>query len=193
MNNRFKLRLIAVTVAAMAVPMVAAGPGLAAQQLNGVFHIGSGSYIRMGLPNGGYFANPYSKDSNKTYTTILSGVGGGIRTGVAQKAPSPAFSAHGNSLANSIITPTNFTGILFGVVTTVPPTFSVSGDKLTGYLRHLYAQWNKQSFLQGNVAYGTYNSRTHQYTLTWATKVVGGPFDGYTGHWHLQGTFSPSR
>ena len=193
MTNRFRLRLIAAAVSAMAVPMVAAVPGLAAQQLNGVFHIGSGSYIRMGLPNGGYFANPYSKDSNKTYTTILSGVGGGIRTGVAQKAPSPAFSAHGNSLANSIITPTNFTGILFGVVTTVPPTFSVSGDKLTGYLRHLYAQWNKQSFLQGNVAYGTYNSRTHQYALTWATKVVGGPFDGYTGHWHLQGTFSTSR
>ena len=192
MTNPFKPRLIAVIVAA-AVPMIATAPALAAQELNGVFHIGAGSYIRMGLPNGGYFANPYSKDSNKTYTTILSGVGGGIRTGVAQKAPSPAFSAHGNSLANSIITPTNFTGILFGVVTTVPPTFSVSGDKLTGYLRHLYAQWNKQSFLQGNVAYGTYNSRTHQYALTWATKVVGGPFDGYTGHWHLQGTFSPSR
>ena len=51
------------------------GPALAAQELHGVFHIGSGSYIRMGLPNGGFFANPYSKDSNKTYTLISSGVG----------------------------------------------------------------------------------------------------------------------
>jgi hypothetical protein len=192
MNNRFKLRLIAVTVAAMAVPMVAAGPALAAHELNGVFHIGAGSYIRMGEPDGKFFGNPYSKDSNNTYTLISSGVGGGIRSGVAQKAPSPAFSAKGNSLANSIVTPTNFTGILFGVVTTAPPTFYVSGDTLTGYIRSLYAQWNKQTFFQGNTAHGTYNSRTHHYTLAWHTEVHGGPFDGYTGYWYLQGTFSPS-
>jgi hypothetical protein len=193
MTNRIKLRLIVAAVSAMAVPLVAAAPGLAAQQLNGVFHIGAGSYIRMGEPNGKFFANPYSKDSNKTYTTILSATGGGLRTGVAQTAPSPAFDSKGNSLANSIITPTSFTGIRFGVVTTVPPTFSLSGDKITGYLRHLYAQWNKQTFLQGNVVSGTYNGRTHAYSLSWATKVTSGPFVDYTGYWHLQGTFSPSR
>lgn len=191
MTNRFKLRLLAAAVSAMAVPMMAAGPGLAAQQLGGVFHIGPGSYIRMGLPSGGFFSNPYSKASNKTYTPFLSGVGGGIRAGVAQTAPSPAFDRHGNSLANSIITPTNFTGIRFGIVTTVPPTFYVSGNRLTGHLRNLYAEWNKQTFRQGNIVYGTYSSRTHYYTLTWQTKVHGGPFDGYTGYWHLQGTYSP--
>jgi hypothetical protein len=191
MTNRLKLRLMATAVSAMAVPLVAAGPGLAAQRLNGVLHIGSGSYIRMGLPGGGFFSNPYSKDANKTYTTFVSGVGGGIRAGVAQKAPSPAFDAHGNSLANSIITPTNFTGIRFGVVTTVPPTFYLSGNRLTGHLRNLYAEWNKQTFRQGAIVSGTYNSATHHYTLTWQTKVLGGPFDGYTGYWHLQGTVSP--
>jgi hypothetical protein len=192
MTNRLKRRLIVAALSAMAVPMLAAGPGLAAQKLNGVFHIGAGSYIRMGLPNGGFFKNPYSKDANKSYTLISSSASGGIRSGVAQKAPSPAFSSHGNSLANSIINPTNFTGILFGVVTTVPPTFTVSGNKLTASIRHLYAQWNKQTFLQGNIAYGTYNSHTHAYSLSWHTEVNGGPFDGYTGYWHLQGTFSPS-
>jgi hypothetical protein len=192
MTNPFKLRLIAVTVAAMAIPMVATGPALAAQQLNGIFHIGAGSYIRMGLPNGGFFKNPYSKDANKTYTLIASGPGGGIRTNVVQNAPSPAFTAHGNSRANSIITPTNFTGILFGVITTVPPTFSLSGDTITGHLRHLYAQWNKQTFLQGNTVYGTYDSRNHHYVLSWHTTVQGGPFVGYIGYWRLQGTFSPS-
>jgi len=123
MSTRVKLRLIA-AIAAAAVPMVATAPALATKELNGVFHIGSGSYIRMGLPNGkGFFANPYSKDANKTYTLIASGAGGGIRTGVTQNAPSPAFDANGNSRANSIIAPTNFTGILFGIVTTVPPSF----------------------------------------------------------------------
>ena len=130
---------------------------------------------------------------NKTYTPIVSGVGGGIRSGVVQKAPSPAFDRHGNSLANSIITPTNFTGIRFGVVTTVVPSFSLSGNTVTGRLRHLYAEWNKQTFRQGNIVYGTYNSRTHRYVLTWHTVVHGGPFDGYTGYWRLQGTFSPYR
>jgi hypothetical protein len=190
MTNRVKLRLIAVIVTA-AVPMVATVPALATQQLNGVFHIGPGSYIRMGTPGGGFFKNPYAKDANKTYTPILSGVGGGIRTGVVQNAPSPAFDRHGNSRADSIITPTNFTGISFGVVTTVVPSFSLSGNTITGHLRHLYAEWNKQTFLQGNTVYGTYNSRTHHYVLTWQTEVQGGPFDGYTGHWRLTGTFSP--
>jgi hypothetical protein len=191
MTNRFKLRLLAAAVSAMTMPLVAAAPGLAAQQLGGVFHIGAGSYIRMGTPSGGFFSNPYSKDSNKTYTTFVSGVGGGIHAGVAQNAPSPAFDSHGNSLANSIITPTSFTGIRFGVITTVPPTFYVSGNQLSAHIRNLYAEWNKQTFRQGGIVSGTYSSRTHQYSLTWQTKVHGGPFDGYTGYWHLQGTVSP--
>ena len=191
MTNRLKLRLIAAIVTAV-VPIVAAAPALAAQELNGVFHIGAGSYIRMGTPGGGFFPNPYSKDSNKSYTLIASGVGGGVRTGVEQRAPSPAFDSHGNSRANSIITPTNFTGILFGVVTTAPPSFYLSGDKLTAHIRHWYAEWNKQTFLQGAIASGTYNSRTHHYVLSWHTKVHGGPFDGYTGYWRLSGTFSPT-
>jgi hypothetical protein len=191
MTNRFKLRLLAMAVAtSVAVSMLATGPAFAAQLLHGTFHIGPGSYIRMGLPNGGFFTNPYSKARNKTYTTIASGVGGGIQTATAQNAPSPAFDSHGNSLANSIIAPTNFTGIKFGVITTVAPSFWLSGNTITGYMRHLYAQWNKQTFLQGNTVYGTYNSSTHHYVLSWHTTVHGGPFDGYHGYWHLQGTFS---
>ena len=171
--------------------MIATAPALAAQELNGVFHIGAGSYIRMGTPGGGFFPNPYSKDSHKSYTLITSGVGGGIRSGVTQNAPSPPFDRHGNSRANSIITPTNFTGILFGAITTVAPSFTLSGDTITGHLRHLYAQWNKQTFLQGNTVYGTYNRHTRHYTLAWHTEVYNGPFDGYTGYWRLSGTFSP--
>jgi hypothetical protein len=146
----------------------------------------------MGLPSGGFFSNPYSRSADKTYTPIISGPGGGIRTGVAQTAPSPAFDRHGNSRANSIITPTNFTGILFGVVTSVPPTITLSGSTIEARLRHLYAQWNRQTFLQGAIVFGTYNSRTGHYSMSWQVKVHGGPFDGYTGHWHLQGTFSRS-
>ncbi len=190
MNTKTKLRLLALATAAI-IPALGAGPAMAST-LNGVLHIGAGSYIRMQLPSGGYFANPYSKDNNKTYTLIRSSKTGGITSGRAQKAPSPAFDSHGNSLATSIIEPTSFTGIDFGAITTVAPTFTLSGTKLTVSLRHLYAEWNKQSFLQGAIATGTYNAKNHSYVLNWHTIVKGGAFDGYTGWWHLQGTFSPS-
>jgi hypothetical protein len=192
MTTRSTLRMLAATVATGAAVLATSAPALATQQLNGVFHVGAGSYIRMGLPSGGFFSNPYSRDANKTYTLIQSSAGGGLRTGVAQQAPSPAFDSHGDSRAGAIISPTNFTGIRFGVITTVPPTITVSNGRLTAAIRHLYAQWNKQTFQQGAIASGTYNSGTHQYSLSWHTVVHGGPFDGYTGYWHLQGTFSGS-
>jgi hypothetical protein len=188
-----RLKLLVAVLAASVVPTLTTGQALAGTiQVKGVFHIASGSYIRMQLPSGGYFDNPYSALSNKTYTAVASSASGGISTASAQPAPNPAFDSHGNSLASSIIRPTSFTGIKFGVTTTVVPSFYVSGSKLTAYIRHLYAQWNKQTFLQGAIAFGTYNSRTHAYSLTWQAVVHGGPFDGYTGHWHLQGTFTPS-
>jgi hypothetical protein len=40
---------------------------------------------------------------------------------------------------------------------------------------------------------GTYNSKTHAFVLTWASAVIGGPFNSFTGYWHLQGRFIPSR
>jgi hypothetical protein len=187
-GRNLKLRLLAVPLT-LAVLALTAGPAMAGQ-LNGVFHIGSGSWIRMGLPTGGFFNNPYSKDSNKSYTLIASSANGGVRTGVAQKAPSPAFDSKGDSLASSIFTPTSFTGISFGAITTVPPTATVSGTHLTLKIRNLYAEWNKQSFKQGAIAQGTYNSRTHHYQLDWHTTVKGGAFANYTGYWQLEGTFT---
>ena len=61
--------------------------------------------------------------------------------------------------------------------------------------------WNGQQFNQGapkpdgsspgiTVApKGTYDPATGKYVLEWASQIVGGPFDGYTGVWHLEGTF----
>ena len=189
MKARSTLR-VAVTLAALAAPSLAATSSAAAATLNGVFKIGSGSYFRMGEPNGSFFANPYSADSNKTYTLITSGSGGGLRTGVVQKAPSPAFDARGDALAGAIIKPTNFTGIRFGLATTSAPSISVSGGHLSGQINGLVAEWNKQVFKQGNKVTGTYSASTRRYVLTWSALIKGGPFNGFTGYWRLQGTFS---
>ena len=165
----------------------------AAAELKGVFHIDTGSYIRLREPKSGpFFKNPYSADTNKTYTLVTSGSQGGLRTGVTQPAPTPAFDAKGNSLSGAIIKPANFTGILFGLATTSAPSISVSDNKLTGQLDGLVAQWNKQTFKQGGTVTGTYNAKTHRYVLTWTSLVSGGPFNGFTGYWRLQGTFSAS-
>jgi hypothetical protein len=61
--------------------------------------------------------------------------------------------------------------------------------------------WNGQQFSQGSPKpdgsrpgitsdpKGSYAAKTGKYTLEWASQVVGGPFNGFTGSWHLEGTF----
>jgi len=39
---------------------------------------------------------------------------------------------------------------------------------------------------------GTYDSATHAFVITGASEIVGGPFNGFTGYWHLPGTFAPA-
>ena len=36
---------------------------------------------------------------------------------------------------------------------------------------------------------GPYDAKTGKYTLEWSSAIVGGPFDGFTGVWHLEGAF----
>ncbi len=188
-------RLGAVLVA-VAVLAIAAAPAGAAQ-LKGVFRISAGSYFRMEEPTGAkvkYFSNPYSTDANKTYTLVTAGTSGGLRAGALQPAPSPAFDAKGDSLAALIIAPTNFTGIKFGLVTVgTAPSISASAGHLSGQLSGFTAEWNKLTFKQGSSRVGgTYNATTHAYVLTWSSQISGGPFNGFTGVWHLQGTFVAS-
>ncbi|MFB7723247.1 hypothetical protein [Nocardia sp. NPDC056100] len=47
------------------------------------------------------------------------------------------------------------------------------------------------SAAQGPSATGTYDPKTRAFALQWTSLIVGGPFNGFTGVWHLQGTFEP--
>ena len=183
----------------------------------GVAH---GSYFRMIYPGGNvttgkFFANPDSACASKTYTLISPGSAGGLVTGKFQPAPSPAFDSVGNSRAGAISAPQAFTAIKFGLVTTpsdassgkslpAPSITQVKG-KLSGDLRAFTANWNKLAFNQGSpkpdgtrpgrttAVTGTYNAKTRAFVLIWASAVVGGPFNGFTGSWHLEGTFRPAK
>lgn len=95
------------------------------------------------------------------------------------------------------------------------PAIVNNGGTLGGQITAWTAAWNGQWFNQGspkpNGTYagrngqtpqwnvsgttpvtGTYNAATGHFVLTWQSLIVGGPFDGYTGQWHLEGTFVPS-
>jgi hypothetical protein len=115
------------------------------------------------------------------------------------------------------VAPTPFSAIAFGIFTdaTDPqsgksapapaPSISFENGKITGQPESRTASWNKLYFNQGSPkpdgtspgltspVPGTYDSATHAFVITWASEIVGGPFNGFTGYWHLQGTFAPGN
>jgi hypothetical protein len=84
------------------------------------------------------------------------------------------------------------------------PTLRVKGTKITGNLSAWTAEWNKIYFNQGapkpggtypggtTPVTGTYNPKTKAFVVTWYSAIVGGPFNGFIGFWHLQGKLRAS-
>lgn len=180
----------------------------------------TGSYFRMVQPGGTlekgkFFGNPDSPCADKSFTPQAAGSDGGLVTGRFQSGGDKAFDANGNALASSIVKPSTFTAIAFGVSTAqsdpqtdkkVPaPEIRVEDGKLSGQITAWSAAWNNLYFNQGSPkpdgsrpgltspVSGTYDEKTKAYTLSWASQIVGGPFNGFTGYWHLEGTFAPAK
>ena len=144
-------------------------------------------------------------------TLLTPGTEGGLRTGSYQSQPTPAFDAGGNALASSILTPTEFSGFKFSVSTNrtdpqtrtmvPPPTVVVHDGVLTANLSSWSASWDKQDFNQGAPkpgrnagasATGAIDVGTGHFYVEWTSVFVGGPFNGFTGIWRLQGVYQPS-
>lgn len=178
----------------------------------------SGSYFRMilqgGNAGGPFLSNSDSTCSDQSYTPMGPGTDGGLATGRYQPQPSPAFDGSGNSLARRIITPAKFYGVGYSASTQptdpqtekgVPaPQITLSGTTLSGSVQAVSVSWNNQYFNQGSPkpdgtspgdttpVTGTYDPATGSYTLQWTSQVVGGPFNGFSGLWHLTGRFVPA-
>lgn len=61
-------------------------------------------------------------------------------------------------------------------------------NTITMDLSSWFAWWNGTTFNQGNpAASGTYDPASGAFTLNWSKLIVGGPFDGTTGYWQLNG------
>jgi hypothetical protein len=172
----------------------------------------TGSYFRMILPGGRdkYFANSDSRAADKTYTLFRTGREKGLKLGAFQDPPKPAFADNGFALSRRIVLPETFAGIAFSISTAATdaqtgqkasaPRLYATGRRLSGDLRAWTAEWNKIYFNQGapkpngtfpgftKPVNGTYDKKTRKYELAWYSLIVGGPFNGFTGYWHLQGT-----
>jgi len=175
-----------------------------------------GSYFRMITPDGKPGDGPYvpngdSPCGDKTWAPMKPGSDGGLRTGEYQPYPDPAFDDKGNGTAASVTQPTVWFAVTFANATnekdpqtdaaTSMPKIVVEEGKLSGDLSAYAAAWNKQHFNQGAPKpggdrpgltvgpTGTYDEATKAYTLDWSSQIVGGPFNNFTGVWHLEGTF----
>lgn len=179
----------------------------------------TGSYFRMIQPHGTiahgkFFLNPDSRCADQSFTVQAPGTDGGLIAGSYQPSRGQAFDAHGNALADRITAPGSFTAIKFAIATNAvdpqtgrkvaAPQIYDDNGKLSGQISAWSAAWNNLYFNQGSPkpdgtspglttpVSGTYDPSTHAFVLTWASQIVGGPFNGFTGYWHLQGTFEPS-
>jgi hypothetical protein len=174
----------------------------------------SGTYFRMQ-----HVGNENSPFGDKEYTPLSPGVDGGLETFAYQEPPVPAFANGdlGGALANEIVQPQTFFNVNFSIATAptdlqeglpdpLPQIVDTEG-KLSGQITAWDAQWNGSSFNQGapkangtfpgdgygvtTLPTGTYDAATGHYVLTWTSVIVGPPFAGFIGEWHLEGTFVP--
>ncbi|GAA4400848.1 hypothetical protein [Tsukamurella soli] len=186
-----------IVVAAATASSVIAGTGVAqAASLHGTFSIGPGSYFRMILPSGTasgpFLANGNSSESDKTFTPLS----GSLTPGSYQGEVTGPESFFGSAFTTS----TKATDPQTGKGTSVP-TINQNGSSLSGDLDAFGVAWNGQVFNQGAPKPGGgFPGKTSavsgsidgsgDYTLQWTSQIVGGPFNNFTGLWHLTGHHS---
>ncbi|GAB0103759.1 hypothetical protein JMUB6875_27330 [Nocardia sp. JMUB6875] len=177
----------------------------------------TGSFFRMILPtgdaNGPFLQNSDSRCSDQTVTPLSAGTDGGLVSGSYQPQPAAAFDGAGNAQSGRVTTPVRFYGVDFATATNptdpqtgsgtgLPQLFS-DGGRLSGDLSSLGVTWNNQVFNQGSPKPGGgLPGKTSgvsgsidaagNFVIEWTSQIVGGPFNNFTGLWHLAGQYRGS-
>ncbi len=86
-----------------------------------------------------------------------------------------------------------------------PPMIVATAGQLSGNVAAVSAYYAGEIFNQGSpkpdgstpgVTFpspvGSIDDDTGAYVLDWASQIVGGAFNDFTGVWHMEGTFAPS-
>ncbi|MBB5914889.1 hypothetical protein BJY24_003756 [Nocardia transvalensis] len=174
----------------------------------------TGSFFRMILPTGDaggpYLQNSDSGCSDQTVTPLAAGTDGGLIAGDYQPQPDAAFDGSGNARSGRVTTPVRFYGVDFATATnptdpqtgagTGLPQILADGGQLSGDLSSLGVTWNNQVFNQGapkpggglpgktSPVRGSIDAAGN-FVLEWTSQIVGGPFNNFTGLWHLAGQY----
>ncbi|MBJ8348181.1 hypothetical protein [Antrihabitans sp. YC2-6] len=175
----------------------------------------SGSFFRMILPTGDasgpFLSNSDSGCSDQSVTPLSAGSDGGLLSGSYQPQPAQAFDGSGNATSGSVTTPVRFYGVGFATATnpvdpqtgggTALPQIFATGNVLSGDLSALGVTWNNQVFNQGSPKpggglpgktsgiRGTIDPANGSFVIEWTSQIVGGPFNNFTGLWHLAGQY----
>ena len=65
-------------------------------------------------------------------------------------------------------------------------------ERVWDWVAQRYLEAAPKSTATGEGATGTFDPDTRTFVLEWTSYIDGGPFNGFTGLWHLEGTFEPS-
>ncbi len=175
----------------------------------------TGSFFRMILPagstSGPFLSNSDSGCSDKTVTPLSPGSDGGLTSGSYQPQPAQAFDGSGNAVSGRVTRPVRFYGVGFATATNATdpqtgsaaalPQLAADGATLSGDLSAFGVTWNKQVFNQGapkpggalpgktTAVRGTIDRSSGAFVIEWTSQIVGGPFNNFTGLWHLAGTY----
>ena len=165
----------------------------------------SGSYFRMVQSGGTAEEGPFVDNGDSicgdaSFSGLTPGDDGGLVTGDHQPSPEPAFDDGGNAVASGIFEPVTFFAVDFGGATDpeeAVPAIEAADGTLSGDLSAFTAYYGGGDFNQGapkpdgsgDGPTGTIDPETGAFVLEWTSLISGGSFDGFTGVWHLEGTF----
>jgi hypothetical protein len=160
------------------------------------------------VEDGPFVPNGDSPCADQTFIPLLPGTDGGLLSGTLQPGQAPPFDADGNAVVDQIAAPTKFFGLDFGMASTdeaPPPMITATDGELSGDVASVSAYYAGEIFNQGSpkpdgsapgitapAAIGAIDSETGLYSLAWASQIVGGAFNDFTGVWQLEGIFTPS-
>lgn len=162
--------------------------------------------------DGGLSTVEYQPAPSPPFSAAVGGDALANRIVQPQKFFSVDFSIVTDSIARN--STGNGTGAPLEEATPLPIIRNDNGQ-LSGLVQAWTAAWNGSWFMQGspkpdgtyaasggttpkwNVGgttplTGAFDPLTGRFTLTWQSLIVGGAFSGFTGQWHLEGTFLPA-
>lgn len=64
-------------------------------------------------------------------------------------------------------------------------------ERVFDWVSHKWLAAAPKATVTGTGATGTYDPATKAFVLQWTSYIAGGPFNGFTGIWHLEGVFQP--